>query len=145
MDRTSSRFLHLKGRMLDNFIYGLLLMRCSAGIQISFKNKRPKYPVRVTLVIESVRDEDKSQDFESGGETLVWNTDMYAPFPSWPLNRSFFWQGCISRHLSPNSKLEVVVKDSHTLKWRSKKDFASVRFGVGEIANTTFVAKDGVF
>ena len=45
--------------------------------------------------------------------------------------------------MSSGSSLEVVVKESKTVKFLSKKDFASVRFDAKEIGKREEVSKDG--
>ncbi|KAL5504957.1 hypothetical protein ACEPAH_7620 [Sanghuangporus vaninii] len=128
------QFLHLKGIHISFYASRYWSsderVHCFVGVEVTFKNKRPRYPVKIKLIEGSSRTEPRSKEFvdenekrggSTSGASLMWDTD---------------------EHLSSISFLEVVVKESKTMKFLSKKDFASVRFEAKEIGKKEEVSKE---
>ncbi|EJD07930.1 WD40 repeat-like protein [Fomitiporia mediterranea MF3/22] len=89
------------------------------GVDVTFKGRYPKYPVKLKL--EAANGEPKSKEFESGDAILRWEPGFY---------------------FTPKANLEVSVKESHTIRWRTKKDFASVQFEPADIKRNVLVTKE---
>ncbi|OCB90710.1 hypothetical protein A7U60_g2072 [Sanghuangporus baumii] len=90
-------------------------------VVVTFKDRHPRYPVKIKIVVgESV---PRSKDFTShDGDSLRWEADI---------------------HLPPSSGLQAIVKESHVIKWRAKKDYASVRVETTDIdADNTMTKED---
>ncbi|KAL5521090.1 hypothetical protein ACEPAG_9012 [Sanghuangporus baumii] len=89
-------------------------------VLVTFKDRQPRYPIKIKIIAgESV---PRSKDFTShDGDSLRWEADIYLP---------------------PSSGLQAIVKESHAIKWRAKRDYALVRVEITDIGADNTVTKE---
>lgn len=90
-------------------------------IEVSFKDRQPKYPIKLKVL--SGQNVLRAKEYENGAadNRLRWEANV---------------------HLSPDLNLEIVAKESHTIKWRAKRDFAAVSFDAEEMKKDNIITKE---
>ena len=90
----------------------------------------------------------KSKDFlEHVGDSLRWKANMCvlhlhaAPQTLRHSQRVASFR----RHLRPDAALQAVVKESHLLKWRAKRDYATVHVETSGFGENMTISKEGTY